>query len=128
MEYVACPPPGDLPYPGTEPTSLMSHALAARFFNAIVTWEALWIPILTQLADPRSLCGSQGWGMSERQVDLHEFMKELELTLMGTAKRKKKKTFGDLLFTVHDLGTDEQHARFTCDTHMSHSSLQSLSI
>ena len=26
------PPPGDLPYPGTEPTSPASHALAGRFF------------------------------------------------------------------------------------------------
>ena len=27
-----CPPPGDLPDPGIEPTSLMSYALAGRFF------------------------------------------------------------------------------------------------
>ena len=28
-----CPPPGDLPNPGTEPASLMSLALAGRFFT-----------------------------------------------------------------------------------------------
>ena len=28
------PPPGDLPHPGTEPMSLMSPALAGRFFTA----------------------------------------------------------------------------------------------
>ena len=33
-----CPPPGDLPDPGIEPTSLMSPALADGFFT---TWEAL---------------------------------------------------------------------------------------
>ena len=56
------------------------------------------MPILTQLAAPRSLWGSQGWGTSEKQVALREFMKELELkdlrfvpALMGTAKKKKKK-------------------------------------
>ena len=27
-----CPPPGDLPHPGIEPASLMSPALAGRFF------------------------------------------------------------------------------------------------
>ena len=56
------------------------------------------MPILTQLAAPSSLWGSQGWGTSEKQVALREFMKELELkdlrfvpALMGTAKKKKKK-------------------------------------
>ena len=34
------PPPADLPSPGTEPTSLTSHALAGRFFTTGATWEA----------------------------------------------------------------------------------------
>ena len=29
------PPPGDRPYPGFEPTSLASLALAGRFFTAV---------------------------------------------------------------------------------------------
>ena len=36
-----CPPPGDLPDPGTEPAFLMSPALAGVFFTTRVTWEAL---------------------------------------------------------------------------------------
>ena len=32
-------PPGDLPDPGIEPTSLMSPALAGRFFTTSTTWE-----------------------------------------------------------------------------------------
>ena len=35
-----CPPPGDLPNPGIEPTSLRSSALAGRFFTTSATWEA----------------------------------------------------------------------------------------
>ena len=35
-----CPPPGDLPDPGIEPTSLTSSALAGRFFIPSATWEA----------------------------------------------------------------------------------------
>ena len=35
-----CPPPGDLPNPGMEPTSLMSSALAGGFFMTSGTWEA----------------------------------------------------------------------------------------
>ena len=33
-------PPGDLPNPGVEPASLMSSALAGRFFTTGTTWEA----------------------------------------------------------------------------------------
>ena len=36
-----CRPPGDLPNPGAEPTSLMSPVLAGRFFTTRATWEAL---------------------------------------------------------------------------------------
>ena len=35
-----CPPPGDLPDSGIEPESLMSPALAGRFFTTSATWEA----------------------------------------------------------------------------------------
>ena len=35
-----CPPPGDLPDPGIELTSLLSPALASGFFTACATWEA----------------------------------------------------------------------------------------
>ena len=35
-----CPPPGDLPYLGIELKSLMSSALASKFFTASATWEA----------------------------------------------------------------------------------------
>ena len=34
------PPVGDLPDPGIEPESLMSPALAGRFFTTSATWEA----------------------------------------------------------------------------------------
>ena len=34
------PSPGDLPDPGTKPTSLASPALAGGFFTTSATWEA----------------------------------------------------------------------------------------
>ena len=34
------PPPGDLPDPGIESTSVMSSALAGRFFTPRATWKA----------------------------------------------------------------------------------------
>ena len=37
------PSPGDLLNPGIEPTSLMSPALADRFFTASITWELTYI-------------------------------------------------------------------------------------
>ena len=33
---------GDLPDPGSEPTSLASPALAGKFFTTSATWEASW--------------------------------------------------------------------------------------
>ena len=33
-----CPPPGDLPDPGIEPTSLVSAELAGGFFTTSATW------------------------------------------------------------------------------------------
>ena len=44
-----CPPPGDLPDPGIEPASLMSPALAGRFFTTIATWEAPIRPVTYKL-------------------------------------------------------------------------------
>ena len=35
-----CPPPGDLPYSGIKPESLMSPALAGGLFITSATWEA----------------------------------------------------------------------------------------
>ena len=40
QEWVACPPPRDLPDPGIEPASLTSPALAGGFFTTSATWEA----------------------------------------------------------------------------------------
>ena len=40
QEWVAYPPPGDLPDAGIKPMSLMSSALADRFFTPNITWEA----------------------------------------------------------------------------------------
>ena len=36
-----CPPPGDLPDPGTEASSCVSPALAGGFFTNRATWGAL---------------------------------------------------------------------------------------
>jgi len=38
-----CPPPGDLPDPGTKPMSLASPTLAGRFFTTSTTWQAQMI-------------------------------------------------------------------------------------
>ena len=49
LEWVPCPPPGDLPNTGTEPTLLISPALAGGFFTTNATWEALCIMYLLSL-------------------------------------------------------------------------------
>ena len=44
LEWVAMPSSKDLPDPGVKPVSLMSPALAGRFFTTSVTWEAQLLP------------------------------------------------------------------------------------
>ena len=46
------PPPGDLPNRGTKPQSLISPALAGRFFTTSVTWDA---PATTEATTMRNL-------------------------------------------------------------------------
>ena len=41
LSGLPCPPPGYLPDPGIEPTSLQSPALAGGCFTTSATWEAL---------------------------------------------------------------------------------------
>ena len=45
LEWVSVPSSGDLPDPEIEPASLLSPALADRFFTTSATWEAptMWI-------------------------------------------------------------------------------------
>ena len=45
------PPPGDLPYLGIDPASLMSPGLAIRFSTTSATWEAHGIGILITKED-----------------------------------------------------------------------------
>ena len=64
-----CPPSGDLSDPGVEPVSLMSPALAGRFFTSGATWETHHVtlgksvhstePLVQQLSG-LTLC--QNWG------------------------------------------------------------------
>ena len=46
LEYwsgLPCPPPGDPPDPGIEPTSLLFPALTGGFFTTRATWEVPYI-------------------------------------------------------------------------------------
>ena len=43
------PPPGDLPHPGTEPLSLVSPALAGRFFTTVPLGKSRISSTLSQI-------------------------------------------------------------------------------
>ena len=49
-----CPPPGDLPDPGIEHISLMSPALAGRFFTTSTTWKAHLVQCIIFLSPQRT--------------------------------------------------------------------------
>ena len=40
LSGLSCPPPGDLPDPGIDPTSSVAPALAGGFFTTKATWQA----------------------------------------------------------------------------------------
>ena len=46
LEWLPCPPPGDLPDPRIEPGSSASPALAGGFFTTSAVWEALMLAYL----------------------------------------------------------------------------------
>ena len=51
LEWVECPPPGNLPNLGTEPASLMSCVLASRFFTTNATREVLAVCMLNLMEE-----------------------------------------------------------------------------
>ena len=55
-----CPPPGGLPNAGIKPVSLMSSALAGRFFTSSATWEARgrWVLLLLSCFSCVRLCAT----------------------------------------------------------------------
>ena len=54
-----CPPPGDLPDPGIKQASLLSPALADRFFTSSTTWEApSQIPLVSTKNDVQKSGGN----------------------------------------------------------------------
>ena len=50
------PPPGDLPDPAMESTSLMSPTLADHFFTTSATWEAHSYRYLLQISTCKTVC------------------------------------------------------------------------
>ena len=57
---LSCPPPGDLPNPGIEPTSLASPALAGRFFITGATWETHLFLLLLCTQNLCTFCSLDG--------------------------------------------------------------------
>ena len=52
LECIAFPFPGDLPYPGIKPASLVSPALAGEFFTNFDTWEVPWQDMKQKMEAP----------------------------------------------------------------------------
>ena len=71
-----CPPPGDLLDPGIEPVSLLSPALAGRFFTTSATWEA-------HDSHRKPISGGEGRRQDERWGTQHIFWKWVEVSWGG---------------------------------------------
>ena len=63
-----CPPPGDLPHPGTEPESLMFPVLAGGFFTTSAIWEASgWYTAIDNWNKIRTCRKSLKWQLTSLQ-------------------------------------------------------------
>ena len=90
-----CPPPGDLPDPGIEPMSLMSLALAGRFFTISTTYEL------------ERLRGLWGGGRLSNLVFFF-FFKHLLAGKISLQKRALNKLPTELRVTAHCLQSQTQ--------------------
>ena len=88
------PPPGDLPDPGIEPTSLMSPALTGKFFTSSATWEALAAALDSNKYSGSSECGGL-WIFTCVCVCVCERERERE--------RKWERSFLKILFSLLSL-------------------------
>ena len=83
LEWVVMPPPGDLPDPGMEPTSLTSHALSTGFFTTFGIWEALLSKFRACLTGFVSMCSPLSALCWQGIWRLH-FTREIHLTLRNS--------------------------------------------
>ena len=65
-----CPPPGDLPHPGMEPESLVSPALAGRFFTAETPGKAISDAHISDYNESVGLLSSGFFGHTMFQLPL----------------------------------------------------------
>ena len=56
LEWLPCPPPGDLPDPAIEPASFMSPTLPGGFFTTSTSWEVAPRQLLHKLVAQGSRC------------------------------------------------------------------------
>ena len=101
-----CPPPGDLPNPETEPSSLMSPALTGRFFTTSATWEALgglkshkyWFITLVSCQPGKQASNLLSkynttryqWREEARKTEISGYFLEIVLSRLNTTKQQKR--------------------------------------
>ena len=78
-----CPPPQDLPDPGSEPTPLRSPALAGGFFTSSTTWEAHTSFIYMQTHSSRK---TKGMHRTFLRKVIYEFCKTHNRTVSKTKR------------------------------------------
>ena len=110
------PPPEDLPDPGIDPGSLMSPALAGRFFTTSTTWEAYFIIITSLKAlSPNTVTfwGAGGLNFSKwiwgGHSSVHNIGKYAILDLSEYRSRKRGST--SQYFPMYDLDYSHGNAR-----------------
>ena len=109
-----CPPPGDLPDPGIEPTSLLTPTLASSFFTTSTTWEVPHnrtrdtgktdVTFQTKLSSVSDLPYSTQWPHLEFANDWKQF--PLNRTCWASSNKPHSEILG--------VCTKQKHQIFSC--------------
>ena len=105
LDWGASPgdPPGDLPHPGIELSSLMSPALAARFFTTGATWEPECMR-----DTPAPVWGDAGYTQTTQQTgsisgEIHLEV-DVECFFFSPVSRGRNKLYLTTVFVFHSWG------------------------
>ena len=98
LAWFPFPSSGDLPNPGIEPTSVVSPAMAGRFFTSSATWKAqdILLQIIINCSVIQAISGHVSWSQGSDDIVkdeiklMHQFLSTICTNLSIQTNRSEK--------------------------------------
>ena len=98
LAWFPFPSSGDLPNPGIEPTSIVSPAMAGRFFTSSNTWKAqdILLQIIINCSVIQAISGHVSWSQGSDDIVkdeiklMHQFLSTICTNLSIQTHRSEK--------------------------------------